>query len=86
MIALALPGADGATTSAADSNIPLADRVAEFERATIVREIKKHGGHITNSAKALGLKRSHLYKKREQPGIDLANVRKEEDAKGGAAK
>jgi len=32
---------------------------------------------MTNTAKALGLERSHLYKKCEQLGIDLSSVRKE---------
>ncbi len=55
--------------------------MAEFERINIIAEIKTHGGHITNTAKALGLERSHLYKKCEQLGIDLAALRKD-DAKG----
>ena len=33
--------------------------------------------HITNAAKALGLERSHLYKKAEQLGIDLQALRHE---------
>jgi two-component system, NtrC family, nitrogen regulation response regulator NtrX len=53
----------------------LADRVQEFEREVILAELKRSGNHITNAAKALGLERSHLYKKAEQVGIDLSAVR-----------
>jgi DNA-binding NtrC family response regulator len=53
----------------------LADRVQEFEREVILAELKRSGNHITNTAKALGLERSHLYKKAEQVGIDLSAVR-----------
>ena len=49
----------------------LADRVAAFERATLLAELERHQGHITNTAKALGLERSHFYKKCQQVGIDL---------------
>jgi DNA-binding NtrC family response regulator len=50
---------------------PLAQRVAEFERATLLAELERCGGHVTNAAKAVGLERSHFYKKCEQVGIDL---------------
>jgi DNA-binding NtrC family response regulator len=49
----------------------LAQRVAEFERATLLAELERSGGHVTNAAKALGLERSHFYKKCVQLGIDL---------------
>ena len=29
------------------------------------------GGHVTNTARSLGLERSHLYKKCKQLGIDI---------------
>lgn len=83
-VALALPRAEG-VTSASVANGILSERVAEFERVNIIAEIKKHGGHITNTAKALGLERSHLYKKCEQLGIDLASLRKDE-GQGGMSK
>jgi two-component system, NtrC family, nitrogen regulation response regulator NtrX len=58
---------------------PLADRVQSFERDTILVELKRNRYHITNTAKALGMERSHLYKKAEQLGIDMQKQR-EEDA------
>jgi two-component system nitrogen regulation response regulator NtrX len=41
-------------------------------------ELAKHGYHMTNAARALGLERSHLYKKCQQLGIDLRELRKTE--------
>ncbi|MGB6869334.1 MAG: sigma-54 dependent transcriptional regulator [Acidobacteriaceae bacterium] len=60
----------GTSASAGDAG-SLAQRVAAFERATLLAELERHQGHITNTAKALGLERSHFYKKCQQVGIDL---------------
>ena len=54
---------------------PLADRVQAFERETILAELRRQNFHITNTAKALGLERSHLYKKAEQLAIDIGKQR-----------
>jgi DNA-binding NtrC family response regulator len=54
---------------------PLSQRTAEFERETILAELRRHQHHITNTARALGLERSHLYKKCQQLGIDLRAAR-----------
>jgi two-component system, NtrC family, nitrogen regulation response regulator NtrX len=56
---------------------PLAIRVEAFERETLVAELKRQHHHMTNTAKALGLERSHLYKKCQQLGIDLRSIRSE---------
>jgi len=61
---------------------PLADRVQSFEREVIIAELKRNHYHITNASKALGLERSHFYKKAEQLGIDLRALRQESDAAG----
>jgi two-component system nitrogen regulation response regulator NtrX len=53
----------------------LAERVEAFERETLLSELKRHRHHMTNTAKALGLERSHLYKKCQQLGIDLHAIR-----------
>jgi DNA-binding NtrC family response regulator len=72
-VALALPtsgaSSDGSITG------PLADRVRAFEKQTILAELKHNHNQISNTARALGLERSHLYKKAEQVGIDLKAVR-----------
>lgn len=57
----------------------MAERVEAFERETILSELKRHHNHMTNTAKALGLERSHLYKKCQHLGIDLRSIRKEEE-------
>jgi two-component system nitrogen regulation response regulator NtrX len=64
-------GGAPAGASAGNETGPLADRVAAFERVTLLEELERHQGHITNTAKALGLERSHFYKKCQQLGIDL---------------
>jgi DNA-binding NtrC family response regulator len=53
----------------------LAERVLEFERAEVLAELERSGKHVTPAAKALGLERSHLYKKCQQLGIDLQSLR-----------
>jgi DNA-binding NtrC family response regulator len=53
----------------------LAQRTEAFERETLLAELKRHHHHMTNTAKALGLERSHLYKKCQQLGIDLRAAR-----------
>src|SRR6202051_2439618 len=53
----------------------LAERSEAFERETLVSEIRRHNFHMTNVARALGLERSHLYKKCQQLGIDLQALR-----------
>ena len=56
---------------------PLAERVQAFERATVLAELERHGRQITQTAKALGLERSHLYKKCQQLGINLQGLPRE---------
>ena len=61
----------------------LAERAQSFEREVILAELKRSHFHVTNAAKALGLERSHLYKKAEQLGIDLRSLRQEPGDSGG---
>ena len=49
-----------------------------FEREQILAELKRHNQRMTDTAKALGLERSHLYKKCQALGIDLRALRKAE--------
>ena len=58
-----------------DANGPLSERMDRLERSIILRELERQQHHITNTAKTLGLERSHFYKKCQQLGIDLATVR-----------
>ncbi len=80
-VALALPAraAQAAAISPAGAgrseDRPLQARVEEFERSTILAELERHKHHMTNTARALGLERSHLYKKCQQLGIDLRSLK-----------
>ena len=83
-VRLALPAAHAATklvTSASgaegDAHGPLAQRVLAFERAQVLAELERHGRQVTQTAKALGLERSHLYKKCQQLGINLQDLPRE---------
>jgi DNA-binding NtrC family response regulator len=49
----------------------LASRVDAFEREAVLSELAAHGHRVAETARALGLERSHLYKKCQQLGIDL---------------
>ena len=74
----ALPKGPAAGTATASG--PLSDRVQGFEREVILTELKRAHHNMSLAAKALGLERSHLYKKAEQLGIDLRALRREQDA------
>jgi two-component system, NtrC family, nitrogen regulation response regulator NtrX len=52
----------------------LAERVEAFEKSVVLSEIQNQHRNITRAAAALGLERSHLYKKCQQLGIDLREL------------
>ena len=60
-----------AVTSAGTETGTLADRVTAFEREVVLEQLSSHGHRVAETARALGLERSHLYKKCQQLGIDL---------------
>jgi two-component system, NtrC family, nitrogen regulation response regulator NtrX len=76
----ALPKGSAAAASITTSSGALSDRVQGFEREVILAELKRTHHNMSLAAKALGLERSHLYKKAEQLGIDLRALRREQDA------
>ena len=51
------------------AGVPMKDLVAEAERDIIQQALSFHEGHVTQTAAALGLERSHLYKKMRALGI-----------------
>jgi DNA-binding NtrC family response regulator len=81
-VRLILPTSDSHSESGAVStgsaSGTLAERTEAFERDLMMAEIRRHNFHMTNVARALGLERSHLYKKCQQLGIDLQSLRKPE--------
>ena len=84
-VALALPSSRGSAAANSISGYEshsaianetglLADRVLRFERAQVLNELDRHHRNISHTARALGLERSHLYKKCQQLGIDLKSL------------
>jgi DNA-binding NtrC family response regulator len=66
---LALPF-DSSPPPVRDDSGPLSERMDSHEREIILAELKKHNYKMTDTARALGLERSHLYKKCQQLGIE----------------
>jgi two-component system, NtrC family, nitrogen regulation response regulator NtrX len=82
-VRMILPSASGGSAKAVGdtftgSSGTLAERTEAFEREVLLGEIRRHNFHMTNVARALGLERSHLYKKCQQLGIDLQSLRRPE--------
>jgi two-component system nitrogen regulation response regulator NtrX len=75
---LALPAARNGDAASAAGTGPLSQRLESFEREVLLAELRRHNHHMTNTARALGLERSHLYKKCQQLGIDLRAERKQD--------
>ena len=75
---LALPAAHNGDIASSTGSGPLSARLESFEREVLLAELRRHHHHMTNTARALGLERSHLYKKCQQLGIDLQAERKSE--------
>jgi DNA-binding NtrC family response regulator len=67
---MVLPAASAAPSNAFPAaNGPLATRLRDFERATIEAELERNNHNMSETARVLGLERSHLYKKCSQLGI-----------------
>jgi len=77
-VRLALPALLASPAGTAASSGALAERVQTFEREVILAELKRSQQNVSLAAKALGLERSHLYKKAEQLGIDLRAMRRDQ--------
>jgi DNA-binding NtrC family response regulator len=75
---LALPTSRNGDAPSSAGTGPLSQRLESFEREVLLAELRRHNHHMTNTARALGLERSHLYKKCQQLGIDLRAERKQD--------
>lgn len=78
-VRMALPAAPSSAQppqpgSPAGAGEPLAQRVLDFERQCVLAELERHQYQITQTARALNLERSHLYKKCQQLKIDLNHL------------
>src|SRR5579872_804537 len=76
-LALPAPRNNGEAVSAAGAGT-LTQRMESFAREVLLAELRRNHHHMTNTARALGLERSHLYKKCQQLGIDVQSERKAE--------
>jgi DNA-binding NtrC family response regulator len=65
-VRMALPS----ETPRKSGNGSLSERVDAYEREVILSELKRHDYKMADTARALGLERSHLYKKCQQLGIE----------------
>jgi two-component system, NtrC family, nitrogen regulation response regulator NtrX len=70
MVKTGLPLSSKGLSSASPGVGSLAERMEAFEREVVLTELGLHGHRMTETAKALGLERSHFYKKCQQLGID----------------
>ena len=82
VVKLAFPQSESEAPAAGPAHLSgtLAQRTDTFEREQILAELKRHGQRMTDTAKALGLERSHLYKKCQALGIDLRALRRSADS------
>ncbi len=78
-VRLALPqsAGDRNITPLGTGGTSLSERVEAFEREILLAELKRHQFRMTEAARALGLERSHLYKKCQQLSIDLQTLKSE---------
>ena len=79
VVNLSLPAAHSGESALPVANGTLAQRMESFEREVLLSELRRHHHHMTNAARALGLERSHLYKKCQQLGIDVRSERKSDN-------
>jgi len=78
-VRLGLPSFSKEPSAAVSAGGILAERVEAFERNTILLELRSRNYRMTETARALGLERSHLYKKCQHLGIDLHSSRQPSD-------
>jgi DNA-binding NtrC family response regulator len=61
-----------------DFALPLREAREQFERAYLLRQLQEAGGSVGKLAKAVGMERTHLYRKLRDLGVDVKAVAKEE--------
>jgi DNA-binding NtrC family response regulator len=68
-VACALPAAGSGASPVPKLSGSLRETMTELERRVVLETLTKHGWRMTAAANALGLERSHLYKKLKSLGI-----------------
>jgi DNA-binding NtrC family response regulator len=69
------PAASSPSPAAGLTDRPLKETMDGLEREVVLAALERHGYSMTQTARALALERSHLYKKCQQLGIDLRAVK-----------
>ena len=72
------PAAVPAGAAGIDFDLPLREAREQFERAYLLRQLQQANGSVGKLAKAVGMERTHLYRKLRDLGVDVKNVGKEE--------
>jgi two-component system nitrogen regulation response regulator NtrX len=62
---------DAELAAAPPAGASLRDAREDFERRFILASLKRHRGHVTKTAEALGVERSNLYRKLKSYGIEV---------------
>jgi len=73
-VRLALPAQGPSAGTMPELAGTLAERVESYERSVVLSELERHSWRMTETARVLGLERSHLYKKCQQLGIDYKSA------------
>jgi two-component system nitrogen regulation response regulator NtrX len=61
-------------TGGIDFNLPLREAREQFERAYLLRQLQNVGGSVGKLAKAVGMERTHLYRKLRDLGVDVKST------------
>jgi len=64
--------------SGIDFDLPLREAREQFERAYLLRQLQQVNGSVGKLAKAVGMERTHLYRKLRDLGVDVKTVVKED--------
>jgi DNA-binding NtrC family response regulator len=67
-----------ANTAGIDFDLPLREAREQFERTYLLRQLQQVNGSVGRLAKAVGMERTHLYRKLRDLGVDVKNVAKDE--------
>ena len=65
-------------TGGINFDLPLREAREQFERAYLLRQLQQANGSVGKLAKAVGMERTHLYRKLRDLGVDVKNVAKDE--------
>ena len=64
-------------SSEIDFSLPLREAREQFERAYLLRQLQQVGGSVGKLAKAVGMERTHLYRKLRDLGVDVKTMARE---------